>query len=76
MFDIWCLNCTVKNSFSSIKNRTVTSYSTDNKDNKKSTNINVLLNRVRVDQKKEKRNKILFSASASLGLVLFGIIVF
>jgi hypothetical protein len=73
MFDIWCLNCIVKNLFSTIKNRTVTSYSTDNK---KSTNINVLLNRVRIDQKKEKRKKILFSASASLGLVLFGIIVF
>ncbi len=42
----------------------------------KSTNINVLLNRVRVDQKREKLKKIIFSASASLGLLIFGIIIF
>ena len=66
----------MKNSLPSVKNKITSNYVTGDKNNKKSTNINVLLNRVRVDQKKERRNKILFSASASLGLVLFGIIVF
>tara|TARA_B100001123_G_C14687133_1_gene779858 strand:- start:129 stop:329 length:201 start_codon:yes stop_codon:yes gene_type:complete len=66
----------VKNSLSILKNKTISKYSSDDIANKKSTNINVLLNRVRVDQKREKRKKILFSASASLGLILFGIIIF
>ena len=43
---------------------------------KKSTNINILLNRVRQDQKKESRKKILFTAATSLGVVLFGILIF
>ena len=42
----------------------------------KSTNINVLLNRVKQDQKNESRKKILFTAATSLGLVLFGVLVF
>ncbi len=66
----------MKNSLSTLKNKTISKYSSDDIANKKSTNINVLLNRVRVDQKREKRKKILFSASASLGLILFGIIIF
>ena len=66
----------MKNSLSTLKNKTISEYSSDDIANKKSTNINVLLNRVRVDQKREKRKKILFSASASLGLILFGIIIF
>ena len=76
MFSIWCLNWTVKNSSYTVKNKTISSYTTNNEARNKSTNINVLLNRVRVDQKREKRKKILFSASASLGLLLFGIIIF
>ena len=43
---------------------------------KKSTNINVLLNRVKLDQKKESRKKLLFSAAASVGVVLFGVLIF
>ena len=42
----------------------------------KSTNINVLLNRVKLDQKKESRKKIIFTAATSLGLALFGVLVF
>ena len=42
----------------------------------KSTNINILLNRVRQDKKRESRKKILFTAATSLGLLLFGILVF
>ena len=43
---------------------------------KKSTNINILLNRVRQDQKKESRKKLLFTAATSLGVVLFGVLIF
>ena len=42
----------------------------------KSTNINVLLNRVRIDKKKERAKKIFFSLSASLGILVFAIIIF
>ena len=42
----------------------------------KSSNINVLLNRVRLDQKRESRKKILFSAAATTGVLLFSLIIF
>tara|TARA_B100001057_G_scaffold429448_1_gene455552 strand:- start:132 stop:338 length:207 start_codon:yes stop_codon:yes gene_type:complete len=42
----------------------------------KSTDINVLLNRVKLNQKNESRKKIYFSAAASTGLLLFGLIIF
>jgi len=66
----------VKNSFSSVKKKIISRDIINDETNKKRTDINVLLNRVRVDKKREKRRKILFSASASLGLVIFGILVF
>ena len=42
----------------------------------KSTDINVLLNRVKSNQKYESRKKLYFSAVASTGLILFGLIIF
>ena len=42
----------------------------------KSTDINVLLNRVKTNQKNESRKKLYFSAAASAGLFLFGLIIF
>ena len=42
----------------------------------KSTDINVLLNRVKTNQKNESRKKMYFSAAASTGLILFGLIIF
>lgn len=42
---------------------------------KKSTDINILLNRVKSNQKNESRKKLYFSAGASVGLVLFGLII-
>tara|TARA_X000001036_G_scaffold35892_1_gene29106 strand:+ start:338 stop:544 length:207 start_codon:yes stop_codon:yes gene_type:complete len=42
----------------------------------KSTDINVLLNRVKTNQKNESRKKLYFSAVASTGLLLFGLIIF
>ena len=42
----------------------------------KTTNVNILLNRVKIDQKIERNKKIIFSISASLGLLVFGIVIF
>tara|TARA_Y100001935_G_scaffold249353_1_gene247823 strand:+ start:835 stop:1041 length:207 start_codon:yes stop_codon:yes gene_type:complete len=42
----------------------------------KSSNINVLLNRIEVNKKNESRKKLYFSAAASTGLLLFGLIIF
>ena len=42
----------------------------------KSTDINVLLNRVKFDKKQEVKKKFYFSAAASTGLILFGFIFF
>ncbi len=73
----WCLNQNVKNLLSSVKTKMISKYvSHDDSNKSKSTNINVLLNRVRIDQKREKIKKIIFSATASLGLLIFGIIIF
>tara|TARA_Y100001954_G_scaffold186228_1_gene199125 strand:- start:34 stop:240 length:207 start_codon:yes stop_codon:yes gene_type:complete len=68
----------MKNTISSIKKHLMLKYKIEDETlyNKKSTNINVLLNRVKQDQKKESRKKIIFSAVTSLGLVLFGVLIF
>ena len=44
--------------------------------NNKSTNINILLNRVKLNQKIEKKKKLYFSAAASSCLILFAILIF
>jgi len=46
------------------------------KNSPKSTDINVLLNRVKTHQKNESRKKIYFSAAASTGLIIFGLLIF
>ena len=68
----------MQNSLSSLKNKIVKSYSLNDENLKdyKSTNVNILLNRVRVNKKKEFQKKILFSAATSLGVVLFGVLIF
>jgi hypothetical protein len=68
----------MKNTFSSVKNKIVSRYSlTDNNENlKKSTDINILLNRVKLDKKRESIKKILFSAAASVGVLIFGVLIF
>ena len=68
----------MKNSVSLFKNG-ITARSTtldENSNEVKSTNINVLLNRVKLDQIKESRKKIIFTAATSLGLVVFGVLIF
>ncbi len=68
----------MKNSLISIKNKIVSRYTEEetNLYTTKSTNINVLLNRVKLDQKKEGRKKLLFTAATSLGVLLFGVLIF
>jgi len=68
----------MRNTFSSVKNKIVSRYSlTDNNENlKKSTDINILLNRVKLDKKRESIKKILFSAAASVGVLIFGVLIF
>ena len=68
----------MQNTFSSLKDKIVKRYTLDdeNFNENKSTNINILLNRVRINKKKEFQKKILFTAAASLGAVLFGVLIF
>jgi hypothetical protein len=68
----------MQNTFTSLKNKIVKRYTVndDNFDQIKSTNINVLLNRVSVNKRKEFQKKILFTAATSLGAVLFGVLIF
>jgi hypothetical protein len=68
----------MQNTFTSLKNKIVKRYTVNDKnfDQIKSTNINVLLNRVSVNKRKEFQKKILFTAATSLGAVLFGVLIF
>ena len=68
----------MKNSLSSIKNKILLRYALSDESiyQTKTADINVLLNRVKLDKKKEGRKKILFTAAASLSVVLFGFLVF
>ncbi len=68
----------MKNLGIAVKNKLVSKYlDRDSEANQvKSTDINILLNRVKLNQKKESRKKIYFSAVASAGLFLFGLMIF
>ena len=73
-----CFNWIMKNLSSSLKDHLVSKYIEKDTPKKKtkSTDINVLLNRVKSNQKNESRKKLYFSAAASTGLILFGLIIF
>jgi len=68
----------MKNSSICLKDKTTSEYLEEDtpKNSIKRTDINVLLNRVKNNQKNESRRKIYFSAAASAGLFLFGLIIF
>ena len=73
------LNEVVKNTETTIKDKIISRYLEKKNSIKslpKSTDINVLLNRVKTNQKNESRKKLYFSAAASTGLILFGLIIF
>ena len=75
-------NSQVKNRELSLKDKIVSKYVSryfdkdKKKNNHKSTDINILLNRVKINQKNESRRKLYFSAAASAGLFLFGLVIF
>ena len=73
----WC-NINVKNTGISIKEKMIAKYlaKDEKKIDPKSSDINVLLNRIKVNKKNESRKKIYFSTAASAGLILFGLIIF
>ena len=75
---ISCLNWVMKNATSNIKDQLLSRYLEEDTPKKqtKSTDINILLNRVKNNQKNESRRKIYFSAAASTGLLLFGLLIF
>ncbi len=68
----------VKNTGLDIKGKLIAKYLKKDtpKNSVKSTDINVLLNRVKINQQKESRKKLFFSAAASTGLVIFGFLLF
>ena len=68
----------MKNLAENLKKKLIEKYTIqDNaKDLPKRTDINILLNRVKLNQKNESRKKLYFSAAASAGLFLFGFIIF
>tara|TARA_E500000178_G_C16841294_1_gene670695 strand:- start:257 stop:508 length:252 start_codon:yes stop_codon:yes gene_type:complete len=72
------LNDIMKNNTFSVSEKIIARYQVkDTETNQtKSTDINVLLNRVRLNEKSESRKKLYFSAAASAGLFLFGFIIF
>ena len=68
----------MKNLTDTLKQKLTSKYtvSESQQTSSRSTDINVLLNRVKLDKKKEIKKKFYFSAAASTGLILFGLIVF
>ena len=71
-------NAIMKNFKSSFKETLSTKYNETDilKSSNRSTDINILLNRVKLNQKNETKKKFYFFTAASTGLILFGIIVF
>ena len=68
----------MKNIGVAIRNKLVSRYLTKDTEinQSKSSNINVLLNRIELNKKNESRKKLYFSAAASTGLILFGLMIF
>ena len=68
----------MKNLSEVVKQKLISKYkvSQSSKNTSRSTDINVLLNRVKLDRKQEIRTKVYFPAAASTGVVLCGLIVF
>ena len=63
--------------FDPIKEKLIAKYLVKDKVKEvKNPDINVMLNRVKTNQKNEVRKKLYFSAAASTGLILFGIMIF
>ena len=68
----------MKNLGSNIKEKLVAKYLVKDEpiNNARSTDINILLNRIKLNRKNESRKKLYFSAGATTALFLFGLIIF
>ena len=68
----------MKNLTNTLKQKMVSKYtvSDSSESTSRSTDINVLLNRVKFNRIQEARKKFYFSAAASTGLILFGLVIF
>tara|TARA_B100000900_G_scaffold296533_1_gene255106 strand:- start:42 stop:248 length:207 start_codon:yes stop_codon:yes gene_type:complete len=68
----------MKNSPSSSREKIISKYLVNNTrfSQPKSTNINILLNRVKSNQKNEFKRKLFFALGVSSFLVLFGTVIF
>ncbi len=68
----------MKNLTDTLKQKLISKYTTSEsqQNTSRSTDINVLLNRVKLDKRQEIKKKFYFSAAASTGLILFGLIIF
>ena len=68
----------MKNLTNTLKKKLVSKYTISDisQSTSKSTDINVLLNRVKSNRKQEVKKKFYFSAAASTGLILFGLVIF
>ena len=68
----------VKNTLSAVKNKLVSKYLEKNPSQTKtrSTDINILLNRVKLEEKKESNKKIIFSVAVLTCSLCFGALIF
>ena len=68
----------MKNLASGLKKQMISRYLTKDTtyNTTKSTDINILLNRIELNKRNESRKKLYFSAAASTGLILFAFILF
>jgi len=68
----------MRNSGTNLKDKLVSRYLEEDQTSPqtKVSDINILLNRIELNKKSESRKKLYFSAAASTGLILFGLIIF
>jgi len=68
----------MRNARTNLKDKLVSRYLAEDQTSPqtKVSDINILLNRIELNKKSESRKKLYFSAAASTGLILFGLIIF
>jgi|TARA_B110000003_G_scaffold206045_1_gene204922 hypothetical protein len=68
----------MRNAGTNLKDKLVSRYLEEDQTSPqtKVSDINILLNRIELNKKSESRKKLYFSAAASTGLILFGLIIF
>tara|TARA_B100001093_G_scaffold304200_1_gene290080 strand:- start:112 stop:318 length:207 start_codon:yes stop_codon:yes gene_type:complete len=68
----------MRNAGTNLKEKLVSRYLEEDQTSPqtKVSDINILLNRIELNKKSESRKKLYFSAAASTGLILFGLIIF